>query len=280
MAKKTAPGTALATDRTQEEEREAAALAELSDFFDSVEVDGLEEVGGEDLKIALRLWNMGGLDKDGRAYPKDVFFDTITEELSNELDCVMLLTRKSKRWDEYDNDTKKTIVHCASADRLAGKLADGSQRPCLGCPDDAWFQDDKGKAFRKCGEVHTVVAVDRISQRPFLIRFKKTGLKPFRNYLMAHHWNGRASGGRRGNIPLYVYGCKISLVMHEGGLYALPVLSRGAMLEPDAIKVMHDNAKAYLEIMGDVIEHADAVDAKIATVEADGSLSSDDFADD
>ena len=36
-----------AIEKTSDEEKEAAALAELTDFFDGVDVDGLEDVGGE-----------------------------------------------------------------------------------------------------------------------------------------------------------------------------------------------------------------------------------------
>ena len=277
MAK--AKSTATAIEKTSSEEAEAAAMAELSEFFDSVDVDGLEDVGGDDLKIALRLWNMNGLDGNGKAYPKDVFFDTITEETFETLDCVLLVTRKSKRWDEFDNASSKTIVRCASQDRIHGVTDEGVSRPCKGCPDDAWFQDDSGKAYRKCGEVHTVVALDLHSHRPFLIRFKKTGLKPFRNYLMAHHWNGRSSGARRANIPLFVYACNIRLAMNDSGLYSVPVLTRGEMLPKETIRIMHDNAKSYLEIMGDVVDHADAIDSRVSSGESDSSLSADDFAD-
>ena len=268
-----------AIEKTSSEEKEAAALAELSDFFDEVQVDGLEEVGGEDLKLAVRLWNMRGLDKAGKAYPRDVFFDTISEETQEEIDCVFLLTEKSKRWDEWDNGTEKTIVKCQSSDRLTGTTEDGTKRPCGGCEDDGWFRDEEGKAYRRCGEIHTAVAVELGTQKPFLVRFKKTGLKPFRNYVMQHHWGGRVSGGQRKNIPLFVYSCGLSLKMHESGKYALPVLTRGTMLDRETMSSMHESAKAYKEIMGRVLAHADAQDSKHTSSESDANLNSDDFAD-
>lgn len=269
-----------AIEKTSDEEKEAAALAELGDFFDNeVQVDGLEDVGGEDLKLAARLWNMRGLDKAGKSYPRDVFFDTISEETQEEIDCVFLLTEKSKRWDSFDNSLDKTIVHCVSPDRMTGTMADGTKRQCGGCGDDGWFQDEEGKAYRRCGEVHTAVAVEVETQRPFLIRFKKTSLKPFRNYVMQHHWGGRMSGGKRKNIPLFVYSCGLSLKMHESGKYALPVLTRGPMLDRETMGTMHENAKAYKEIMSQVLAHADVQDAKHSSSESDANLNSDDFAD-
>jgi len=274
-----------AIEKTSDEEREAAALAECSDFFDNVEVDGLEEVDGEDIKIAVRLWNMSGLDKNGKQYPRDAFFDTVSEDVREEIECVFLLTRKSKRYDVYDNDKKETDIFCQSNDRITGvtnKHPDhkpDTARACLKCPDDGWFRDAKGKPYRKCGEVHTVVAIERGTQKPFLIRFKKTALKAFRNYLMAHHVGGRVSANERKNIPLFVYSCGIKLSMHESGNYALPVLTRGAQLDMDQMTAMYEQAKDYLAIMDGVIAHADKQDDKHTTGERDETISADDFKD-
>ena len=276
-----AKGKSTAIQKTSDEQAEIAALAECSEFFDQMAIDGMEDVGGEDLKLAVKLWNMKGLDSNAKAYPKDVFFDTISEETCETIETVMLLTQKSNRWDEFDNAQDKTIVFCTSEDRITGMMrADNSTRPCKSCPDRGWFKDEKGDPKRKCGEVHTVVALERASQRPFLIRFKKTALKPFRTYVMRHHWGARvAADGSRKNVPLFAYSMTLSLAMDPGGLYAIPVLERGAMLSRDHMEKMHENAKAYLEIMSEVLVHADAQTAKHTTSERDANLSSDDFAD-
>ncbi len=286
-----AKSKSTAIEKTSDEEAELANLAELGDFFDAVEVDGLEDVGGEDIKLALRLWNMRGLDKNGKTYPNDVFYDTISEDTRPEIECVFLLTRKSKRYDVFNNDTNKTEVFCQSADRITGTtekhpgLPAETKRPCGGCPDDGWFRypsghAQEGKPYKRCGEQHTVVAVEALTQKPFLIRFKKTSLKPFRNYLMAHHVGGRVSGGKRGNIPLFAYVCGIRLENHESGNYALPVLTRGAMLGKEVMSSMHEAAKQYLDIMGEVLAHADKQDSKHTSTESDSAVSSADFADD
>lgn len=273
---------ASASQLTSEEEAEANALDALSDFFDNVAVDGMEDVEGDDLKLAVELWNMKGLNADREAYKKNEFYNTVTERTTKELDCVLLVTKKSLRWDEYDNAQEKTVVHCQSSDRKVGTMADGKQRNCKGCPDSGWHRDEEGKPYRKCGPVHTVVAVDRLTQKPFLTRMKKTALKPFRTYLMQNHWGARkGSDGRVANVPLYAYNVRVLLEMHESGNYALPVFTRGDLLDRATMKIMSENAKAYLEMIGEVEAVADAADARHATEGGrDPNLSGDDFSDD
>ncbi len=278
-----------ALTKTSGEEAEAAALAELSEYFDGVDVDGMGDVGGEDIALAAKVFNMGGLDKNGNARQRNVFFDTITETEQTTIECVLLLTRKSHRWDEYNNAEEKTEVHCASDDRVTGTMRlpverDGDQRTCKKCPDRGWFKDPEGKPTKRCGEVHTVVGVEHATGRPFLIRFKKTGLKPFRSYLMQHHYSARkavnAKTGQagRGHIPLFAYECTVALEMHSSGNYALPVLRRGSMLSKDRMDEMHESARGYLEIIGEVLAHAEVVDTKHVAV-SDAGLGADDFAD-
>lgn len=275
MAKKpAAPSTELAPVD------ESAALAELGDFFDTVSTDGLEEIGGDDIKLAAKLWNMGGLDPSGNAYVKNVFFDTVTEETSEAVDCVFLLTQKSNRWDEYDNDKKKTNVLCTSEDLVTGTMHDGMQRQCGGCPDTGWFKDDEGKPFRKCGDVHTVVAIDLKTEQPFIARFKKTSLKPFRTHVNKHHYKKAKSKktGQMINVPLFVYRVRITLKMHEGGMYALPILEKGDTLSPADASTMHEHAKTYREMMSEILKSADATDRKHASANENADvINSDDF---
>jgi hypothetical protein len=117
-----------------------------------------------------------------------------------------------------------------------------------------------------------------LTQKPFAMRFKKTALKPFRQYVMAHHWGARrAANGKRANIPLFVYGVTIKLKMHESGKYALPVLARGDMLGAEEVRGLAEVAKGYLEVMSTILASADAQSDKHATSERDENISSDDF---
>lgn len=276
MAKKAESSTAL----TKAEQKEVNALSELSDFFDSVDIDGMEEVGGEDIKLAVKLFNMGGLDAGGNQRRKNTFFDNLTEETQETIGCVFLITQKTHRWDEYDNDKKKTNVLCDSPDRISGKLREnGEIRPCKDCPDTGWFNDEDGKPFKKCGEVHNVVSIERLTQRPFLIRFKKTALKAWRNYLMQNHYGARRTANGRGNIPLFAFECHLSTKMDDSGNFALPVFERGQVLTKDEMNNMYENAKGYLEMMAEVVKHADVVESKHTADERDSGLTSDEFVD-
>jgi hypothetical protein len=277
---------------------EAAALAELGEFFDEVGVDGLEDFGGEDVKIAVLLWNMRGKGKDGRSLTKDVLFNTVTEDTCESIELVFLTTKKTKRWDSFDKGLDKTVVHCESRDRVTGIMEGGATRACANCPDDGWFTDADGKATRKCGEVHNVVAIERATQKPVAIRFKKTGLKPWRQYASAYHYGGRVvvdpSTGRkvRRNVPLFAYACRLSLKMSDNDMYAIPVLEpieQGRddngnpiyLMSRDEVLAYGQPARDYHEIMGEVLNVADAQTAAHDTdnVERDDAFGADDFVD-
>lgn len=253
-----------AIEKTSDEEKEDAALAELSGFFDDVTINGMEEVGNDDLKIPSKIWNMKGLDEQGKKIPQDTFYDTITEEIQDTVKCVLLLTQKSNRYDYFDNDKDETVLVCSSSDMKTGTMReDGGVRPCEDCPDSGWFKDENGKPKRKCGPVHTVVAIEKHNQRPFIVRFKKTGLKPFRNHLQKHHWGARVDAeGNRKHIPMFAYECVLSLENHESGKYALPVLNCGNILSREAIMKMAQSAKDYREMMQELMKHADATDER------------------
>lgn len=281
MAKAKKTELATTEDAHEIELAERAALAELSDFFDTVEVTGMEDVGGDDIKIASKIWNMGGVDKNKQAYPKNVFFDTLTEKVQDEIDAILLSMTKTFKYDEFDNALDKTIVHCESKDMITGTESNGNKRPCEGCPDTGWFNDSEGKPFRKCGEVQTVVGIERITQRPFITRFKKTGLRPWRNYLMAHHYGARVGKDGRADIPLFAFDCRLSLAMHESGKYALPVLERGESFLPEAeLRAAYQAALQYKSMMEDVMKVADKSEAKHSSKSGADNMNADDFGDD
>lgn len=267
---------------TSDERKEAAALAELTDFFDDVSTDGMEDVSGEDIKLAVKLFNMGGKDAiTGDSRKKNAFFDNVTEEMQDNISCVMLLTHKTHRWDRFDNAKDETEVICESRDRKLGVLrATNETRQCKGCPDRGWFKDPKtGDPMKKCGEVHNVVCIERESGRPFIIRFKKTSLKPFRNYLMQHHFGARKSAdGKTTNVPLFAFVCNMTTEMHDTGKYALPIFERGEILSREEMTSMYESAKGFHEMMQEVMTHADNVESTHVASE-DMGMKADDFAD-
>ena len=271
MAKKTAIEKATPADIVKSEDE---AMNELAAFFDAPDgVDGLEDFEGDDVKISTLLWNMRGKDKHGNTMTKDVFFDTISEETRKEVDLVLLTVKKTRRWDEFNNTTDKTEVHCESRDRITGTLSDGTTRPCHGCPDYGWFKDEKGENKRKCGDVQNAVGVTLDTMKPITIRFKKTGLKPYRAHVSTHHKGARlhvAKDGTRSrrNVPLFAYAVRMSLKMSDNGMYATPVMDlieqgKGADGEPTYLLPTNDVmaygslAKEWTDMMAMALDAAD-----------------------
>lgn len=264
------------------EHDEAAALAELSSFFDEGGVDGLEDVEASDILLASKVWNMPGIDKNGQAYPSNVFFDTLTEETQSTIDCVLLLSKKMLRWDEFDDAQDKTVIYCESRDRKTGTMADGSTRPCGGCPDAEWFKDADGKSYKKCGEVHNVVGFE-VNGQPFAVKFKKTGLKPFRTHLIRYHLNKMRSKktGRRVNVPMYFFQVELSLKLASTGKYAVPIFTKGRLLDAAMIAELKETAQGYHEMMAEVMDHVDKQSERFDGGDdtGGGATNADDFAD-
>ena len=198
--------------------------------------DGLDQVDGDDLQIAVKVFNMKRVDPDTkRATPPDVFFDTVTESTQDEVDAVLTYLHKTNEWREYDESEGRSKVRCRSFDRVTGTLEDGTSRACQNCPDANW-QTIEGKRTRRCGPVYNVYAVEKETRAPFVIRFKRSSLRPFKQYLNRYFIGKRIVKGRRANYPLYAYETKLSLRMSDDGKYALPVFQKGSILDRDSIR--------------------------------------------
>jgi hypothetical protein len=236
MAKEKAgpAGTSLATV-------DGAALATASaDEFAvlnglDLESDGLDEVGNEDFKIALKVWNFKGTTPDGEPVLPNQFFDTIDETVKKELNLVFLTLHKSKEWREYLEAEGKARVRCRSNDRAMGTMEDGTERPCQGCPDAQWRTDEKGKRGRNCGDVYGVVAIDMDTHQPATLRFKRTSLPVIQSHLQKHHIGKRVVAGQRLNVPLFQYAGRATLKMSDDKKYSIPVLERLAMINDAAM---------------------------------------------
>lgn len=276
----TSPAGALSTQMSAED----AALAALFSGADMGGIDdGLGQVAPEDIKLALKIWNMKGIDPETkRARPSDVFFDTVTEETSDTLDLVLLDLRKSNEWRTYSDAEKKSTVHCRSRDRVTGTMLDGAtpgmERPCQGCPEAQWTRDDKGKPKRLCGPVYAVAALDVATQQLCVLRFKSTSLSPFKAHLNKHHLGRRIVKGERGNWPLFAFTVRAKLRMDEGGNFAHIDLEKTGNVTPELLQQAVE-AKRYYDDVAD--RYADKLAEKDleggGDAEAPGSHSSQSF---
>ena len=247
-------GAALATMPTHDE---LAALGDM-DF----EHDGLEEVDSTDIRIAAKVFNFKGVDQKGRKIPEDAFYDTVDETVKEKIDAAFLHLHKTNLYSVYDNDEGRTRIVCRSFDRQMGTMDDGTVRPCEGCPDAAW-RTENGKRTRNCGPVYNMFGVDRETQLPFVVRFKRTSLPVIKSYLQKHHIGRRIVKGKRDNYPLYCFRVELSCKMSDDGKYALPVLTRGEVLGSEEIKAHAENGKFLRENMLGILEKTEEQAAAI-----------------
>lgn len=257
---KTEETTALAI--APNDELAAAGLGDID-----CETDGLEEIGREDIRISARVFNMRGTDANGDPIPKNVFFDTVDETTSKRVDAVLLSLHKTNLYSYFDNDKDETVKVCSSYDRVTGTMREtGETRPCKGCPDSQWTRKD-GKPKRNCGEVYNVAGIDRETQMPFMIRFRRTSLEPIKSYLQKHHIGRRVMSVKdpetgktkivRRNYPLFAFKCELTLKMDDSGKYALPVLNRGEVLAPEEFESYKDASEQFRENMRELVDRAD-----------------------
>lgn len=274
------------------------SLALLDDF--DFEVSGLEEVDAEDLRFAVKVWNLKGKRADGPGlYQVDEILDTLTEQTTRELNCVFVTLHKTNDYSFFNNDTQETIRVCTSDDRVEGVLRAthpktgqpaGTVRPCDKCPDALWTKDDKGKNVRPCALVYGVIGVELDDAgrptSPFMIRFKKTSLPPFKAHLQKHHIKRRQDPrtGKMVDVPLFAFAAKMRLEADERGNFAVPVIERGALLGRDLLVQLADQAKLFREMAADIVRTAEAKESQHQTDDAidtsgSSSLRADDFAD-
>jgi len=204
---------------------------DLADIIGEIDLDedGLGPIEEGDIKLRLMLFNLKGKTESGVQLRQDAFVDSITEEMQSEIECIWVVRERSNMWSEYDEAEGRNVVMCSSGfGRQHGTMADGTLRPCAGCPDAQWFTDPKGKRSKKCGTVHWLVGIELSTGMPFVVKFRRTSEPAIQNYLNRHHYGRRrTASGQIGNYPLYFFKSKIRLEMHDSGNYALPVIERG-----------------------------------------------------
>lgn len=231
----------------------APDLDELAGLFGEEEApaianDGLSEIDPEeDIKIALKVWNMRGLDENRRQREKDVFFDTLTEKTSKSIDCVLLDMSKTNLWYAWNEEAEKNDVYCRSDDRITGTKADGTKRQCDGCPDAQWQTGDDGKRSRNCSIVYTFAALDLETHMLAIFRFKRTAVEPMKVHLNRHHLGRRIVKGKRGNYPLFAFRVRISLEMDESGNFARPVFEKLGTVDRATFEECVESARYYRE---------------------------------
>ncbi len=241
--------------------------------FDS---DGLQQVGAEDIRIAAYVINMAGIGKDGRALPKDEYYNTIDETSKRKVNGVFLHLHKTHLFSRFLEAEKRTEIMCRSYDRKVGTMASGVERPCQGCPDAQWQAGADGKRKRNCSPVYNMFAVDRDEALGFVTRFKRTSLPVIKQYLQKHHIGRRVVRGQRLNYPLHVFGVELTARMDPKGQYAIPVLNRGPVLTREEVELFGERAHEVRELVIPILNNVEALaEARESTGDGEGDTSFD-----
>jgi hypothetical protein len=299
MAKAKDQGSAMAVSEESPAGGASALMARgggdaLASVLGDIDVGttGLEEADASDRRLSALVWNMNATDADGEPIPKNAFFDTVAETTSKKKRLTVLTLHKSNAYQVFV-DGQGTVTKCRSWDRVTGEMEDGGTRPCHRCPDKEWRRDPStGKRTRACADVANVVALDWEDGQPKALRFKKTSMRPWQDFLNKHFLGKRLlPNGTRADVPLFAFEVEVSLEMVKGnsGSYATPVfeLGRGgAPYSRDEILYLAEESKAarsYLDDVRKVVEKADAHDASDASEGGSGGgtvIDAEDFSDD
>jgi len=257
--------TDAGTDEAGETSKHSALLLmqhdALGDVLGDLDLgtDGLEEVDASDIRLAALVWNSKALDQNEEPIAATRFYNTITEEVTQEETLALLTLHKSHVWKEYDSAESRNKIRCSSWDRVTGRMEDGRERPCDDpehpCPDKQWGRDpETGKRGRHCSDVANVVALRLKDGQPVILRFTRTSERPWIDYLNKHVLGKRTAvvnGKRvRTHMPLFAHPTTVRLEMVKGAAspYARPVLERGeAPFSKDEILYFAESAKAYRE---------------------------------
>jgi hypothetical protein len=314
MAKKDASAAAALVPGENEQSGMAVHVSELDQLAQAFEGvgfddDGLKEIDSDDLRLPIIVWNMKGKDdKTGELRRLDEFYDTLNEVSYRKITCALIYLRKTRLFSRFNNETNENVIYCSSNDRVTGRarekhpdgliitkpdgtrlpVVQGVERACETCPDADWHQTAAGKNVRNCDQVYGVYAVHLDEHmKPidgFMIRFKRTGLQPFKTYMQKHHLGRREMpGGKRGHWPLYAFACELTLEVAKNGNYATPVLTKGDVLPQNTIQMLAQQAQIFAEIGDEATRAAERAEQRHEAGDRTGggggasTMSGDDF---
>jgi hypothetical protein len=250
---------------------EAAALAALAARTgDTPPADGFTgSIGPEDFKLPRRIFNQKkGQDAAGARLQPDMFFDPISKVTCRKINAILLHSHTTRAWTTYNNDEEETNYICTSEDCITGTMqATGATRRCLGCPDAQWRAVGK-KRVLNCSKSHHVLAVDLLSQEPFVITFRRTSESVIVNHVQSHHHAKAVIQGRKANMPLHWRHVELSLALAENGNYAVPVIRPTGVSTPAEV----DACEATLDAYRSIITRAATADVPAAGGGADTSF--------
>jgi hypothetical protein len=173
--------------------------------------ESLSELTPDDRMIAHECFNVKLKDGNGQWIPPSCFFNTVTEEVTEDIDAVLLFLKKSRRYVQWDDDAGSTLM-CYSLDMQTGNWQEPFKLlTCDTCPYQKWGNGRNGEP-PKCKLVWNFVGVNLTTGNPFIVSAKSTSIKPMKQFL-----NKYFIGKMRGkNLPLFCYAVKLRLTQPIG----------------------------------------------------------------
>jgi hypothetical protein len=188
-------------------------LALPQEFISTLEQSqSLAEITPEDRMIPHECFNVKLKDKNDQWIPANRFFNTVTEEVNEEIDAALLFLKKSRKYVEWDEDAGSTLM-CHSLDLETGNWQEPAEfRRCEICPLQRWTGNGRNSEPPKCKLVWNFVGVNLKNGDPFIVSAKSTSMKPVRQFLNKYY-----IGKLRGkNLPLFCYAVKLKLYQPIG----------------------------------------------------------------
>lgn len=210
------------------------------------ELDALSELGREDRPLPIMAFNMKMKDADGGWIPKNVFFNTSTEETVEDIEGVLLTVKKTRRRSNYV-EGQGTEILCRSDDLKTGVDADGKHIQCESCPKKNWLRNEKPE----CSLIYNFIGYDLRTRQPFVVRAKGASLQPTRRYIAKWFTNKlRLKDGRFADYPLFVYRTRLSLDTPEGTYAVLRMENMGVCPNEEIVqyKALYETFKNFRQV--------------------------------
>ena len=174
--------------------------------------ESLVEITPDDRLLAHECFNVKLKDSNGQWIPSSRFFNTVTEEATEDIDAVLLFLKKSRRYVQWDEDAGSTLM-CYSTDLQIGNWQEPAKLlKCETCPFQKWNGNGRHGQPPKCKLVWNFVGINLTTGDPFIVSAKSTSLKPVKQFL-----NKYFIGKLRGkNLPLFCYAVKLRLTQPIG----------------------------------------------------------------
>ncbi len=216
-------------------------------------LQALSHLDNEDRPLPSLCFNSRRQLPDGSWAPKDVFVNTLTGESKDEVNCVLLHIKKSRRWATY-SETSGMTEHCRSDDGVEGIRADGEVVDCATCPHRLWGRGNGQATAPDCDIVYAMLAIDQEDENPFIIRAKATSRRPVQQFL-ARHFLGKLQlpDGQRTDLPLFTCKTRLSLTMPTGTYAVLELTKEDACNEQEIrqFKTIFENLRGIVQPNGD-----------------------------